>query len=127
MFLIGFVSWWYKSGWLACAARVRDSLARAYDLFSFDLLLKTLFAPFRQISAEKVSGPINIRMQAFFDRLLSRFIGAFMRTIILFIGLFVILISLIIGLARIIIWPILPLSPIIGCILAISGWIPWTI
>ena len=51
MFIVGLLGWWYGAGWRERARMIIERLAKAYDFFSLDLLIKTLFAPFRQISA----------------------------------------------------------------------------
>lgn len=76
MFIVGLLSWWYGAGWVAEAKRVRERIASTADYFSIDLLVKTLFSPFRQISAGKVNGPLGVKWRAFVDRLISRCIGA---------------------------------------------------
>lgn len=125
MFIVGLFSWWYSAGWKRAAADVWDSIERLYDTFSLGLLLKTLFAPWRQISAGKVRGPIGVQLRAFFDRLVSRIIGGFIRTITLLIGVAALCVMLLIGLLRLLIWPLVPAMPVFMVIAAISGWIPW--
>jgi len=58
MFVVGLISWWYSVGWRRMVASVWGSVERLYDTFSLGLLLKTLFAPWRQISAGQGRGPI---------------------------------------------------------------------
>ncbi|MET0979649.1 MAG: hypothetical protein ABWX90_00140, partial [Candidatus Saccharimonadales bacterium] len=60
MFVIGTLSWWYGAGWRQRLAMLRERLANTIDYFSIDLLARTLFSPFRQISAGKVNGPIGV-------------------------------------------------------------------
>lgn len=127
MFIVGLFSWWYGTGWLQCVARVRGNLMSVYDYFSFDLLLRTLFAPFRQISAGKVRGPLGVQMRAFFDRLISRVIGGIIRTTVLIFGSITLCIAVLIGLLRLVIWPLIPALPIAFIVLAMSGWVPWKI
>lgn len=127
MFILGFFSWWYSAGWLRCLVAVRDNLLSVYDYFSLDLLLRTLLAPFRQISAGKVRGPIGVQVRALLDNLISRVIGGIMRTIMVVIGSVTLLIAAIIGLIRLIVWPIIPVLPVVFVILAMIGWVPWKI
>ena len=58
---------------------VWGKLVSVFDYFSIDLLVRTWFAPFRQISAGAVDGPIGVQIRAFFDRLISRTIGGIVR------------------------------------------------
>lgn len=91
------------------------------DYFSIDLLLKTLFAPFRQISAGRVDGPIGVQMRALVDKLFSRVIGAIVRLMILIVGGITILLQAVFGIVLLVLWGILPFAPIIGVVLSISG------
>lgn len=127
MFIVGFFSWWYGAGWLRCGAVVRDSLLSAYDYFSLDLLLRTLFSPFRQISAGKVRGPIGVQLRAFADNLISRVIGSVVRSFVIVIGSITLLIASLFGLTRLIIWPLIPVLPVVFVLFALIGWVPWMI
>jgi hypothetical protein len=124
MFIVGMLSWWYGAGWIERAKLIRERIARTVDYFSINLLFKTLFSPFRQISAGKVNGPIGLKWRAFIDRTISRVIGAFIRIVIIVIGCVTIALYCIVGLVTMIIWAVVPLFPIIGFLLFISGWVP---
>lgn len=119
MFIVGIFSWWYGAGWRQRAVMVRERIASSMDYFSIDLLLKTFFSPFRQISAGRVDGPIGVKFRAFLDRLISRIIGALVRTLIIGIGLTTIIFQAILGLSVLALWALIPLFPVIGLILSI--------
>ena len=127
MFIVGLLSWWYGAGWKQCVVSVGDKLLNIYDYFSIDLLIKTLFSPFRQISAGSVNGPLGVQFRAMLDKLISRVIGAIMRSAVIVIGSVALLLSVLLGLARIILWPLVPLMPVVAVVLAMSGWVLWTI
>ncbi len=127
MFIVGLFSWWYSVGWIEQIKSVRDRLAGLYDYFSIDILLKTLFSPFRQISAGSVRGPIGVQIRAWFDQLISRVIGMIVRSIVMVIGSVTLAVACVLGLAAICLWPLIPLLPIAGVVLAMSGWVPWKI
>lgn len=128
MFLAGIISWWYSDGFVSRIKLVKNRLAYLADFFSINLLISTLFAPYRQISAGRVLGPINIRIRAFFDRLLSRIIGACVRTFMIILGTLVMIFQIIFGIAEFFIWLILPIFPVAGLILMVIGWVPqWII
>ncbi len=114
--------WWYGDGWRQRTQLVANRLDGTIDYFSFDLLVKTLFAPFRQISAGKVDGPLNMQMRAMVDRMFSRVIGAAVRLILLIIGGIVIGVQVIIGLVVLIGWALVPVAPIIGLVVTLTGW-----
>ncbi len=125
MAFVGIFLWWYTAGWKQQVSSVRERLAGLYDYFSIDLLVRTLFSPYRQISAGRVRGPIGIQLRAFLDRLISRIIGSIVRTIMIVIGSVTLFLTIIFGLFTIIAWAFVPALPIIGVALALSGWVPW--
>jgi len=124
MFIVGLLSWWYGAGWVAEAKRVRERIASVADYFSIGLLAKTLFSPFRQISAGNVNGPLAVKWRAFVDRLISRCIGAMMRTFLIVFGIIAIALIAVVSMAALAIWLVIPLLPIIGCIMMFVGWVP---
>ncbi len=127
MFIVGILSWWYGAGWRQRFTMLKERLANTMDYFSIDLLARTLFAPFRQISAGRVNGPLGVKLHAFFDRLISRCIGAMVRSIMILVGMATILMHSVIGLMVVIIWAFVPLLPVVGILLFISGWVPWSL
>lgn len=125
MLLAAFFSWWYGDGWKGQIENVRRSLVKISDTFSIPLLVKTLFAPFRQISAGNVDGPIGLRFRAALDKLFSRLIGAFVRTIMIFVGIFGMILLLIFSAVRLLLWPLMPVLPIAGFVLMTQVGTPW--
>jgi hypothetical protein len=124
MFLVGILSWWYKKGWAEQIQTIKDRLASSADFFSVGQLMATLFAPFRQISAEKVSGSIGDQLRALLDRTISRFVGAAVRIFMIIFGLIAMFFQIIFGAIVVVIWPIIPLFVIIGLIMMVIGWVP---
>ncbi|RWZ78233.1 MAG: hypothetical protein EOT05_00495 [Candidatus Microsaccharimonas sossegonensis] len=124
MFLVGKLSWWYGGGWKAQVRRVRDRLAATAGYFSIGQLLATLFSPFRQISAGSVTGSAGVQLRAFFDKTLSRFIGAVVRLFTIFAGIVVLFFQCIFEGVILIIWLLLPAFPVVGLILFVVGWAP---
>ncbi len=127
MFILGILSWWYGAGWRQRVTMLREKIASTMDYFSIDLLAKTLFSPFRQISAGKVQGPLGVQMRAFADRVISRVIGGMIRSFMIVIGIVAILLYSIVGSVFVILWAAVPLLPVVGIVLFVSGWIPWTL
>jgi hypothetical protein len=127
MFIVGILSWWYGAGWQQRFAMLRERLATTNDYFSIDLLATTLFAPFRQISAGQVNGPLGVKFRAFLDRLISRCIGAMVRSAMIIIGVAAILVHSVIGCITLIMWALVPLLPFVGLWLYAVGWLPWII
>lgn len=124
MFIVGLFSWWYSAGWALQARRVRERIAVAADYFSIGLLAKALFSPFRQISAGRVDGSLGIKWRAFVDRLISRCIGAIVRTAMIVIGIVWITIVVCIGVVTLAAWLAVPVLPIVGFVMMMIGWVP---
>lgn len=125
MFLVGLISWWYGRGWIEQWGRILQRFKATLDFFSVGQLMSTLFAPFRQISASSGSdGSFGTAMRAFFDKLISRIIGAIVRIGTIFIGLIAILFQALYVTVMMVIWWFLPLFPIAGLILFVIGWVP---
>ncbi|MEP7204953.1 MAG: hypothetical protein ABI716_02050 [Candidatus Saccharibacteria bacterium] len=124
MFLVGIMSWWYGNGLRLRFGMISDRLARTNDYFSIGLLASTLFAPYRQISAGKVDGSLALQMRAFVDRLISRFIGAIVRSFMMILGIIILNLQALGGLIELFFWVIIPTLPIAGLLLAVIGWVP---
>lgn len=122
MLAVDFLQWWYSRGWGHFATSLLVKLRGMTDFFSISLLLRTLFAPFRQISTEDVTegGPAAY-ISNMFDKLLSRVIGAVVRLAILVFGTIVIIVEAILSLVFVIIWPAIPLMPIACIALCVMG------
>lgn len=102
-----------------------ERLDATMDFFSIGLLAKTMFSLFRQDGAGSVDGPLSVKVNAFFGRLISRVLGAMIRFTVLVVGLFTITFHALGGLFVLLLWAFVPLFPIIGFIVMTSGWIPW--
>jgi len=119
--LASFFSWWYGIGWQNSARRGVTHLSRMTELFSFDLILPTLFAPFRQVSAGRGRGGLDVQLRLFVDRSVSRLVGFTVRLIMLITGVVSIVAVGIIWTIWTIVWPLLPLAPVVLVVLAIGG------
>lgn len=124
MLLWAFLSWWYGAGWRSRARLIMERFDSITDYFSIGLLLRTLFSPFRQISAGKVRGSIDAQMRAFFDQLISRIIGAIVRTMLIVVGTGALVLTGLVGLVVLVLWAFVPLMPIAGVMLWLIGWLP---
>ena len=127
MFIVGILSWWYGTGWRQRAARLGERLKASMDYFSIDLLFRTFFSPFRQIAAGKVKGPLGVQMRALLDRIISRIIGAMIRFVMIIVGSLAIGFHGVLGCISLVFWGLIPLLPLIGIVLFITGWIPWSL
>ena len=127
MFAVGLLQWWYGAGIKTQFSRAMNRIAELYDYFSIDLLLRSLFAPFRQISASGVRGPLGVQFRAFIDRLVSRAVGTVMRTILIIIGTIAVVVMSLTTFLWLIVWVVLPVIPVVGVTLTLIGWVPWKI
>lgn len=124
MIIVWALSWWYGAGWRARLVWLREVMASSYDYFSIGQLSKTLFSPYRQIAAGKVKGPIGVKWRAFVDRSMSRVIGAVVRLLFIVVGSAWLVIQLVVGVFVIAIWALIPVAPLIGFVVMMSGWVP---
>lgn len=116
------LKWWYGRGWLWAWDRSVNIRIKEYaEAFSMKQLIKTWFSPFKQTYNNAQNGSIDLKVQAFFDNIVSRFIGTLARTVLIFVGLLAILVAFISGIVIIIVWPFVPLLPLAGIVLALSG------
>lgn len=124
MFLVGIIRWWYGDGWKGQWRRVGHRLAATAGFFSIGQLLRTFFAPFRQDSAGGVEGPVGLQIRAFFDKTISRAIGAAVRLFTIIAGAVALVALLTFELFVVLMWLLLPLLPIAGLLLFAIGWVP---
>jgi hypothetical protein len=127
MLLVGFFQWWYGAGWRGQVLRIGETMITTNDWFSIQLLFKTFFAPFRQISANESGNDINSRFRAWGDRMFSRIIGAFMRFFMIIFGVLALIVVMIISGVRLVLWPIFPLIPAVGVVLMETVGTAWNL
>ncbi len=113
--------WWYSKGWRVFLSKLGSWFSDIADFFSMKSLIRTLFKPYRQISAESASASdsFDIRFHMFLDRLFSRTVGFFTRLVLLLIGVIVIIFNSILSVILIILWPLIPFVPVAGIILTV--------
>ena len=122
MLALALFSWWYTTAWKNLAQQIERRVDRCLDFFSVGLLFRTLFDPFRQISAGSVRGAMDVKMRAWADRTFSRFFGAFVRSLFIVLGLLSSAVLIIVGFVQLILWPVVPLLPLIGIVDFALGW-----
>ncbi len=122
MLVTGFLQWWYHRGWTDFIKKLKQTFHGLEDGLSISLLLKTLTAPYKQISAYGGGrDSFQAQISDFFDRLLSRAIGTVLRLTIIFVGIIALFLDIVFSGIAIILWPLLPALPFVGIILAIAG------
>ncbi len=121
MLAVDLIQWWYFRGWSIFIGDLKQKIRDTADFFSIGQLLRTLFMPYRQISARANSETSGSRLNAFFDRLISRIIGMFTRLFIIIFGSVVMLIEIVFGLLLIVIWPLAPALIVAGIVMSVMG------
>lgn len=125
MFLVGLLSWWYGRGWIGQWQRMLRRFQATLEFFSIDQLAATLFSPFRQISATTSGGRgFGGAVRTLLDKLISRCIGAIVRSMTIIAGSIVIVFQALYECILIIGWWFVPALPIIGLVLFAIGWVP---
>jgi hypothetical protein len=125
MQVVGMLTWWYSGGIRWLFGRIGRRVMGIVDFFSIDLLLKTLFSPFRQIDAGVTGRSLEAKFRAFIDRLISRLIGFLARSFMIIFGTMSLLFVAVCAVVAAVLWLVLPLLPIVGLTLFLSGWMPW--
>ena len=123
MFIVKSYSWWYQKGWGIFINKIKNFFSSIADFFSMNSLIRTLFKPFRQISADsaEASASLDLKFHMFMDRLVSRIIGFFSRLFLLIVGCVILVVSGTFGLILIVLWPFIPVVPIVGLFLTVLG------
>lgn len=118
MLPVNMIQWWYTRGWKITSSKLSDRLKNAADFFSIRLLVGNMFAPFRQISAGETSNS-SMWLSVFFDKLLSRLVGAVVRFLLLIVGIITIILQAIGGVLLVLVWPLIPFTPVVCIILVL--------
>lgn len=113
MVLKQIVLWWYGPGWLNSFKAISRRLELLSDDLSIEILLKTLFEPWKQIKT--YAGPnasVDLKLRVMFDNIFARFFGFIIRSFVLIFASIFLVLTAFFGLLIAIIWPIVPLLPI---------------
>lgn len=123
MFIWYSMRWWYSAGWKWAWERgVTSRVAWCMEMFSVSTLVTSLFAPFKQTYAGGVRGSLGDHFRAFIDRTVSRVIGFIIRSILISVGLLCGLFSFFSGVLLLVLWALIPLLPLVGLVLLMSGF-----
>lgn len=121
MLFVDFFQWWYGAGWLSTVAKTQYHLSDLAKNYSIAILLKTLFAPWKQLDAfPGVNQSLDDRMRRELDKFVSRFVGFMVRSITLFAAFISLIALLIARLIWIILWPCLPLVAPVAVLYALG-------
>ena len=122
MIILLCLRWWYSAGWLWVLRSVLIERTNwVLETFSTGDLARTLFAPFRQTYTGSVKGPLDVKIRAFFDSVISRVIGFVVRSILIVMSLVGVLVVFIVAVVSLLAWPLIPALPIVGVVLMSTG------
>lgn len=122
MLITDFLSWWYLIGFRKFIGRLNLRLVKITDFFSLELLVKTLFTPFRLIDSYSTRGDsLDEKFRGLIDKLIACLIGGMIRSTVLIVGVFTIIATFVINLCQIVLWLVTPILPVIGAILLAMG------
>ena len=110
--------WWYGRGFGWVVEKIDQSLQNIGKTLAVKVLLKTWFAPWKQITTTTTFANF---MQKAADNAVSRFVGFFVRTFMLLTALIWAIGVMLLGAVWIAIWAFIPLSFIILPILYAKG------
>ena len=109
MLVAAFFSWWYGPGWKQVTASFGPRLKSVKESFSVNLLLPTLFAPWKQITSQP-GRSLEDRFHAWIDNTFSRVIGFIVRSGVLIAAFVSLIVVILLTILEVIVWPLLPLA-----------------
>lgn len=112
MLVTAFFKWWYGQGWAIVWHRSVARLRHVGQVFSVQLLLRTLFAPWRRISTSGRS--LDGKIQAAISNGVGRLVGFIVRLAVLLTALFVFVAFVIFGVCSVVLWPLIPPAAVIA-------------
>jgi len=116
-----FLSWYYLVAPKKILTTWRNVLKFAWNFFSVELLLRTLFAPWKRDITKPTGSGFDPKalVDSLVINLISRLLGATVRFWVILLGLILEILIIILGLAFFIFWLMLPLLIIWGIVRAI--------
>ncbi len=113
MYFVDLLKWWYGAGWMEQWQLVGKRVSTLAQTFSGGTLLRTLFAPWKQIVTEKSANDgIEEKFRALGDNLMSRTVGFFVRIFTLIAAAVSIIVFGMVNTAIAVAWPLAPLASI---------------
>ena len=89
-------------------------------MFSAQILLRTLFAPWRRIVTTPGAG-LDAKLRAVGDNLVSRAVGFTVRLIVLFTAGIMLLIVGIVAIVELVAWPLVPVAAVLLFVKGVVG------
>lgn len=118
MFIMQMLGWWYSRGWVWAIGSIFSQLREVNETFSIPILLRTWFSPWKQIYT-----PSSFRnfFQAMIDNMISRFVGAMVRSGMIVGALLASFVITLFGVVVLVLWPLIPVTVIVFPILFLGG------
>ena len=114
------LSWWYGQGWVQAIKRIYKWAHDISLALSAGQLLCSLFEPWRRIVSTG-GRALDVKIKNFFDNLVSRAVGASVRTLVLITAGAAMIGTIIFGILVAIVWPLIPLIIIYSLYRGIVG------
>ena len=95
---VGFVLWWFEYVPIKIIYISKKLIGKAYNFFSIPILLKSLLAPWKKDEVDTSNMALDDKLRVWMMNLMSRLIGAVVRSGTIFFGL-VAIIATVIGAA----------------------------
>jgi hypothetical protein len=115
MLATAFISWWYGDGWKLVVEHAKRRLDRTLASFSVPTLAKTLFAPWKRITADPGAG-LSAHFRAAVDNAISRLVGFTIRFFVLIAAGLSMCALAATAVLQAILWPLVPVL-IVFCII----------
>lgn len=109
MAALALIQWWYGRGWSGVIKANQQRLLHLADMFSVEILVRTMFAPWKRIITYPGAG-LDAHLRAWVDNLVSRVVGFFIRSFVLFSAAVAVLALSLLGVAELVFWPLAPLA-----------------
>jgi hypothetical protein len=111
--------WWYRAGLRDFLIYLKAVFLKISDVFSVKLLLKTFFAPWKRDVISLQGLPLNVMLRVIMMNLVSRFIGAIIKTFVLIVYLIILAGFILVSLTLLATWIFLPIITVLGILLGI--------
>lgn len=117
---LNYFQWHYTLAYVDIFHIWRNITAFLFNFFSIPILVRTFFAPWKRLQAERETKGFDLidSLSTGFINLIMRIVGAMMRTVLIVVGLCVVVIAIIVGIIFFILWM---LAPIIIVLLCVAG------
>jgi len=110
--------WWYSSGFRFAFSQIGHELQKVGKKIAIETLIKTLFAPWKQISSVGYRQTLGQKLA---DATVSRGIGFLIRISVLLYAITWSAFITLVGLVFLVLWPFIPLLPLALPVLFFMG------